>query len=265
MTTPKEYFDNPREAELAEKVWILSAKLPGKYELHSTNDWFANAKWPWVNTRIIYARDWITYYREDDGVGGIHSVNSQLGGTNFTAKEIGNVEHFYVAAMTGSLGGPAGGVALNVISSVGWELLIGPVRIIAGGTSLEGLWKNIKHNAGQVAGPDQAGMRFGSFYSIREAAQELLKNAPTMGDEIMMPPLGTHPVGPKDWLSKIADIWYHDMYKWPIIYDYNRDVIGNDPNKIRPGQQLDIPDLANYSDVEIAEAVRRGKAWKKSA
>lgn len=266
MTTPKEYFDNAREAELADRVWRLSATLPRNYELHSTNQWFASAEWPWINRRIIYARDWMTYYREADGNGGTTSVNAQLGGTDYTAAEIGNVEHFYVAAMTGSLGGPVGGVALNVISSVSWELVIGPIRIIAGGTSLGGLWKNIKHNAGQIAGPDQAGMRFGSFYSVRELVEELLKDAPpSVGDIDVMPPLGTHPVMPNDWLSKIADIWYHDMYKWPIIYEYNKDVIGNDPNRIRPGQQLEIPDLANYTDVQIAEAVKRGKAWKKSA
>ena len=70
--------------------------------------WFGDAEWPWVNKRMIYARDWMTYYREDDGVGGIHSLNAQLGGTDFTAEEIANVEHFYVAAMIGSMGGPAG-------------------------------------------------------------------------------------------------------------------------------------------------------------
>lgn len=266
MTTPKEYFDDAREADLADRVWQISATLPGKYELHSTNEWFASAKWPWVNRRMVYARDWITNYRESDGVGGIHSVNAQLGGTDFTAAEIGNVEHFYVAAMTGSLGGPVGGVALNVIASVGWELVIGPIRIAAGGNGPGVIWQNIKHNASQVAGPDQAGMRFGSFYSVREAAQELLKSSPPLVNAIdSRPPLGTHPVKPNDWLSKIADKWYHDMYKWPIIYDANSDVIGKDPNKIKPGQILTIPDLADYTTAGIADAVKRGKAWKKSA
>jgi hypothetical protein len=83
--------------------------------LHSTNEVFGNAAWPWVNKRIIYARDWITHYREFDGKGGVVSVNAQLGGgANFTADEIGTVEHFYVAAMIGTLGGPVGGVALPV-------------------------------------------------------------------------------------------------------------------------------------------------------
>ena len=266
MTTPKEYFDDPREADLADRVWQLSATLPGKYELHSTNQWFADAEWPWVNQRIIYARDWITNYRESDGVGGIHSLNAQLGGTDFTAEEIGNVEHFYVAALTGSLGGPVGGVALNAVAAVGWELVVGPIRVAAGGNGPGAIWKNIKHNAGQIAGPDQTGTRFGSFYSVRETVEELLKDAPAVVGVIEgEPPLGVHPVMPNDWLSKIADRWYHDMYKWPIIYDYNQDVIGKDPNKIKPGQQLTIPNLANYTDRDIAEAVKRGKAWKKSA
>lgn len=264
MTTPKEYFDNPREADLAERVWSTSATLPGKYELHSTNEWFGNAEWPWVNKRMIYARDWITYYRESDGVGGTHSLNAQLGGTDFTAEEIANVEHFYVAAMTGSIGGPVGGVALNVIASVGWELVIGPIRIAAGGNGPRVIWKNLKHNMGQVMGPDQQGMRFGSFYSIREPVQLLIKGTPPLVNAIPgVPPLGTHPVAPGDWLSKIAIKWYGDMNKWPIIYDANRALIGSDPNKIKPGQMLTIPDPADYTPAEIAEAVQRAKAWKR--
>lgn len=263
MTTPKEYFDDPREADLADRIWQLSATLPGKYELHSTNQWFADAEWPWVNQRLIYARDWSTYYREDDQQGGVVSMNAQLGGTDFTAEEIANVEHFYVAAMIGSVGGPAGGVGLNLAAAIGWDLVVGPIRIAAGGKGLGVVWNNIKHNAVQIAGPDQQGMRFGSFYSIRETVEQLVKDAPPRVNAIEgEPPLGVHPVMANDWLSKIADRWYHDMYKWPIIYDYNQDVIGKDPNKIRPGQQLTIPSLANYTDADIADAVKRGKAWK---
>jgi LysM repeat protein len=50
-----------------------------------------------------------------------------------------------------------------------------------------------------------------------------------------------------DWLSKISKAEYNDMYAWPVIYIANRDVIGPDPDKIKPGQRLIIPDLPNIS------------------
>lgn len=265
MTTPKEYFSDPREADLAERVWRISATLPGKYQLHSTNEWFGNAALPWVNKRIIYARDWMTHYREQDGVGGAQSVNAQLGGTNFTAEEIGNVEHFYVAAMTGSLGGPVGGVFLNAIAGVGWELVIGPARTIASGKSAGVVWQNLKHNYEQLKGPNQAGTAFGSFYSIRETVQQLIQGTPpVVKANATEPPLGVHPVAPGDWLSKIAITWYKDVNKWPLIHDANRDVIGADPNRIRPGQKLTIPNLAWFTAADIADAERRARAWKPS-
>lgn len=215
--------------------------------------------------RIIYARDWITYYRELDSRGGVQSLNAQLGGTDFTADEIGNVEHFYVAAMTGSLGGPAGGVVLNVIAVTGWELVIGPVRVAAGGHKPSVIWKSLKHNWGQMWGPDQAGTRFGSLYAVRESVQELMREIPPVVKAKTYPeilPRWHHRVAAGDWLSKIAITYYNDVNKWPIIYDANRQQIGNDPNKIKPNQVLAIPDLASLTASEIADAQRRAREWK---
>jgi LysM repeat protein len=267
MATPKQYFANPREADLAERVWRLSASLPGHYELHSTNEWFGNAWWPWVTKQIIYARDWITYYRELDGVGGVQTLNAQLGGTDFTAEEIGNVEHFYVAAMMANLGGPVGGVVLNAIGTTVWEMVIGPVRIAFGGHRPGVVWKNVKHNWGQLSGPDQAGTRFGAFYGIRELVEEFMKGGipPVVKARVppSIPPRWQHRVAPGEWLSKLAIKYYNDVRKWPIIYDANKQVIGNDPNKIKPGQVLAIPDLASVTAAEIAEAQRRADVWKR--
>lgn len=52
-----------------------------------------------------------------------------------------------------------------------------------------------------------------------------------------------HIVKPGDWLSKIAITYYGDMNKWPLIYEKNKAVIGPNPNMIKPGQQLIIPNL----------------------
>ncbi len=54
------------------------------------------------------------------------------------------------------------------------------------------------------------------------------------------PPI-IHIVQPGDWLSKIAITYYKDMNKWPIIYEANRPVIGNNPDLIVPGMRLVIP------------------------
>lgn len=59
-----------------------------------------------------------------------------------------------------------------------------------------------------------------------------------------------HIVTSGDWLSKIAQKFYRDMHKWPVIYEANRDVIGNDPNMIKPGQRLLIPTLPQISGIK---------------
>lgn len=52
-------------------------------------------------------------------------------------------------------------------------------------------------------------------------------------------------VQPGDSLFSIAQHFYGDGNQWHQIYDYcNRQVIGPDPNLIRPGEVLYIPVLA---------------------
>jgi hypothetical protein len=46
-----------------------------------------------------------------------------------------------------------------------------------------------------------------------------------------------------DTLSSIAQQAYGDANQWQKIYDANKQVIGGDPNLIRPGQVLFIPPL----------------------
>jgi LysM repeat protein len=56
-----------------------------------------------------------------------------------------------------------------------------------------------------------------------------------------------HVVQSGDSLSKLAAGYYGDMYKWPIIYEANRAVIGGNPDLIRPGQRLVLPELPRVS------------------
>lgn len=47
---------------------------------------------------------------------------------------------------------------------------------------------------------------------------------------------GTHTVVPGDWLSKIADA--HSINPWQTLYEFNREVIGPNPDLIEPGMVL---------------------------
>lgn len=46
-----------------------------------------------------------------------------------------------------------------------------------------------------------------------------------------------------DSLSAIAKKFYDDANQWPAIWKANKKTIGDDPNRIRPGQVLTIPKL----------------------
>src|SRR5438270_8446018 len=50
-----------------------------------------------------------------------------------------------------------------------------------------------------------------------------------------------------DTLSGIAQQAYGDGNQWQVIYNANTQVIGNDPNLIRPGEVLYIPQLSQTS------------------
>jgi len=44
-----------------------------------------------------------------------------------------------------------------------------------------------------------------------------------------------------DTLSSIAKKFYDDASKYLVIYEANKDLIGDDPNLIKVGQELKIP------------------------
>jgi hypothetical protein len=117
--------------------------------------------------------------REGDDVGGVELVNRQFK-SDFTAIEIANVEHFYVAALLGTIGGPVGGVVLNAIGDSIWEMAVGPTRIAwncalrySAKDGARILAHNIKDNWNQLTGPDWAGTRFGSFFPFTDFLDEV--------------------------------------------------------------------------------------------
>lgn len=60
-----------------------------------------------------------------------------------------------------------------------------------------------------------------------------------------------------DTLSGIADQprIYDNWKMWPLIYSANRGVIGRNPNRIYPKQELDIP--RDYTDQQARDAARK--------
>ncbi|TME06564.1 MAG: LysM peptidoglycan-binding domain-containing protein [Chloroflexi bacterium] len=54
-------------------------------------------------------------------------------------------------------------------------------------------------------------------------------------------PGSNYTVQPGDTLYSIAQRAYGDGNKWQIIYDANKQVIGSNPNLLRPGEVLYIP------------------------
>jgi len=57
----------------------------------------------------------------------------------------------------------------------------------------------------------------------------------------------TYTVQSGDTLSVIAQKFYSDANLWQRIYDANRGIIGDNPDRIIPGQNLVIPDSSSGS------------------
>jgi LysM repeat protein len=77
-----------------------------------------------------------------------------------------------------------------------------------------------------------------------ETAAQTLEVKKKVQANLPQPPAARyHVVQRGDWLSKLAQRYYGDIYKWPIIHEANRKIIGANPDVIKPGQELLIPDL----------------------
>jgi nucleoid-associated protein YgaU len=61
-------------------------------------------------------------------------------------------------------------------------------------------------------------------------------------------------------LAIIAKEMYGDALLWPLLWQANRAVVGDNPAKVVPGQTLDVQDLAGYSPEEVASARSFAKA-----
>jgi hypothetical protein len=63
-------------------------------------------------------------------------------------------------------------------------------------------------------------------------------------------------------LSGIAKAQYGDMNLWPLIFELNKDKIGPNPNRIKPGTRLLLLPIERYTPTELAAARKRAPSWK---
>jgi hypothetical protein len=71
------------------------------------------------------------------------------------------------------------------------------------------------------------------------------------------------PVVPrKTTLSKLAMEHYRSLDLWPLIWDANRPVIGDNPNRLRGVKELRVNPLSTYTPAQIADAKKRAPTWR---
>ena len=74
--------------------------------------------------------------------------------------------------------------------------------------------------------------------SLSKAAADLLKARKNAGEATK-----SYTVASGDSLSAIAQKHYGSADKWQAIYEANKALIGDNPNAIKVGQELVLPDL----------------------
>lgn len=70
-----------------------------------------------------------------------------------------------------------------------------------------------------------------------KAVAPLVESAPAPAPQVKK-----HVVQKGESLSLIAKQYYGDIHKWKQLYEANKTVIGDNPDLIKPGQELVIPD-----------------------
>jgi hypothetical protein len=299
MSTPGSYFSDPNEKLLADVVWDIAGDPSQDLDFWEPNP--VNAaylKLPHVARRVVLARDWITSKREwketgHPADGGVYIINDFFKkkfnrDIHFTAEQIGNVEHFYVAAMQSDVGGlPLISVTMGLTAL--WEFTIGPLRITLQEAAREGqkrytfpygtgfrpqaIIRNWNNNVAEFKGPNTNGWMFGQTSGAAEAInRDIVKYVQAALDHPDEDPLDFTPAdfkvtrsyttGKGDTLSGLAERFYQDAQKWPLIWKANLKTIGTNYNVVKEKTRLDIPLLYRVSAGELAEARRSAGAWR---
>ncbi len=177
MANPLRYFYEAKQKEMAAQIWDLASS---KSTFYSTICSINQKRFLTSDARrVLHAKDWCTYWRQDGEPENNDAVNRELGHPNgyYSGECIAEVEHFYVAAFMEIAIGPG----LTQIGVVGWETfditLKRPLmeaykahddgrnvsEAFFGGFhgGLQAWFNSIKWNYGQVARA-QSGLAFGA-------------------------------------------------------------------------------------------------------
>ena len=68
-------------------------------------------------------------------------------------------------------------------------------------------------------------------------------------EQFPVPPESWHKVVAGDTLSKLSEKYYKDLKLWQLLYEVNKGQIGNDPNLLKVGLWLCIPDFNKVREV----------------
>ncbi|MEC0330104.1 MULTISPECIES: LysM peptidoglycan-binding domain-containing protein [Paenibacillus] len=120
-----------------------------------------------------------------------------------------------------------------------------PVRLIISGTAVNVLVTIAAHNS-SFKGGEPGDVYFDlTARTWREMKVHTAASAGASAKKSTRPdtkkPAKTYVVKSGDTLSKIAKLELGDSSKWQQIYKANQKTIGKDPNKIKPGQKLVMP------------------------
>jgi hypothetical protein len=73
---------------------------------------------------------------------------------------------------------------------------------------------------------------------------------------------GTVTVAQGDTLSGLAEKHYGSANLWPLLWDANKSLVGQNPNLLSRGMVLVIPPLLSFTTAQLADARRRHPAWQ---
>lgn len=149
---PSVYLHDGEAAALADKVWDYVSTID--YPLTPVYEGIANL--PWTARRIVKTSGWMTETRFTKG------AIEKLFGAGYSAKTIAAVEHFFVGALIGSLGGPGAGPVGGFWASAVWDVAVSPIQKLLSGKGLAA----VRYDLEQFGGPDLQGVAFGSFFNL---------------------------------------------------------------------------------------------------
>ena len=82
-------------------------------------------------------------------------------------------------------------------------------------------------------------------HDLKEEYKRMAEEKKAAYERSLKKVIAEHKVGDGDTLSSIALKYYGNAGRdyWMVIYEFNKDVIGNNPGIIRTGALLQVPEL----------------------